>query len=72
MATDVLKLGELTRDEVPKELRAEGKTIVTRATYTDASASISHHRPIVELFLLNYTETEIAQRLNHTLGRVEG
>jgi len=29
-----------------RELRAEGKTIVTRATYTDASATISHHRPI--------------------------
>jgi hypothetical protein len=55
-----------------RELRAEGKTVVTRATYTDASASISHHRPIVKLFLLNYTEAEIAQRLNHTLGRVEG
>ena len=55
-----------------QELRAEGKTIVTRATYTDASASISHHRPIVRQFLLNYTETEIAQRTNHTLGRVEG
>jgi len=55
-----------------QELRVEGKTIVTRATYTDASATISHHRPIVKLFLLNYTETEIAQRLNHTLGRVEG
>jgi hypothetical protein len=55
-----------------QELRAEGKTIVTRATYTDASASISHHRPIVRLFLLNYTETEIAQRLNHSLTQVEG
>lgn len=55
-----------------QELRAAGQTVVTRATYTDASATISHHRPIVKLFLLNYTETEIAQRLNHTLGRVEG
>jgi biotin operon repressor len=62
-----------------QELRAEGKAVVTRATYTDASASVSHHRPIVELFLLNalssifdYTETEIAQRLNHSLSQVEG
>jgi len=55
-----------------QELRAEGKTIVTRATYTDASASISHHRPIVRQFLLNYTETEIAQRPNHSLTQVEG
>jgi hypothetical protein len=55
-----------------RDLRAEGKTIVTRATYTDASATISHHRPIVRQFLLNYTETEIARRVNHTLGRVEG
>jgi len=55
-----------------RELRAEDKTIVTRATYTDASASISHHRPIVKQFLLNYTETEIAQRLNHSLTQVEG
>jgi hypothetical protein len=54
-----------------QELRAEGKTIVTRATYTDASATISHHRPIVRQFLLNYTESKIAQRLNHTLERVE-
>jgi hypothetical protein len=55
-----------------QELRAAGETIVTRATYTDASATISHHRPIVKQFLLNYTEPEIAQRTNHTLGRVEG
>jgi hypothetical protein len=55
-----------------QELRTEGQTVVTRATYTDASATISHHRPIVKLFLLNYTESEIGQRLNHTLDRVEG
>lgn len=55
-----------------RELRAESQVIVTRATYTDASATISHHRPIVQLFLLNYTEMEISQRLNHTLKRVEG
>ncbi len=53
-------------------LRGKGQNIVTRATYTDASASISHHRPIVKQFLLNYTEPEIAQRLNHSLGQVEG
>jgi hypothetical protein len=55
-----------------QELRDEGEVVVTRATYTDASATISHHRPIVQLFLLNYTETEITQRLSHTLCRVEG
>jgi hypothetical protein len=54
-----------------QELRAEGHRIVTRATYTDASATISHDRPIVKHFLLNYTETETARRLNHTLVRVE-
>ncbi len=30
------------------------------------------HQPIVKQFLLNYTETEIAQRLNHSLTQVEG
>jgi biotin operon repressor len=55
-----------------RELRAEGHKIVTRANYTDASASISHHRPIVKRFLLNYTESEIAHHLSHTLDRVEG
>lgn len=55
-----------------QELRSKGKRIVTRATYTDASATISHHRPIVRHFLLNYTESEISRRLNHTLSRVEG
>jgi len=54
-----------------RELRGEGQEIITRATYTDASATISHHRPIVRLFLLNYTETEICQRMRHTLSRVE-
>jgi hypothetical protein len=55
-----------------QDLRAEKQRIVTRATYTDASASISHHRPIVKQFLLNYTESEIAQRVKHSLSRVEG
>jgi hypothetical protein len=55
-----------------REMRAEGKNIVTLAIYTDASATISHDRPIIRQFLLNYTETEISQRLNHTLSRVEG
>ncbi len=55
-----------------QQLRAEGHRVVTRATYTDASATISHDRPIVKHFLLNYTETEIGRRLNHTLARVEG
>jgi hypothetical protein len=54
-----------------QELRAEGHRVVTRATYTDASATISHDRPIIKLFLLNYTEPEIAQRWHHTLSRVE-
>jgi hypothetical protein len=54
-----------------RELRAERVSVVTRASYTDASASVSHHRPIVRLFLLNYTETQIAQRTHHTLSRVE-
>lgn len=55
-----------------QELRAAGQRVVTRATYTDASATISHDRPIVKLFLLNYAEPEIAQRTQHTLKRVEG
>ena len=54
-----------------RELRSNGETVITRATYTDASASTSHHRPIVKQFLLNYTETEIAQRLRHSLSNVE-
>lgn len=61
-----------TIGEYIRELRAEGHRVVTRATYTDASATISHDRPIVRQFLLDYTETEIAQRTNHTLDRVEG
>lgn len=54
-----------------QELRRDGQVIITRANYTDASASISHHRPIVRLFLLNYMEPEISQRLNHSLSQVE-
>lgn len=30
-----------------QELRAKGNRVVTRATYTDASATISHDRPII-------------------------
>lgn len=58
--------------EYIQELRAAGHAVVTRSTYTDASAAVSHHRQIVEQFLLNYTETEIAQRQNHSLTQVEG
>lgn len=54
-----------------QDLRAEGQEIITRANYTDASASISHDRPIVKRFLLNYTESEISRHLSHTLDRVE-
>ena len=68
----LLLAGRKTISQYIQELRAESKAIVTRATYTDASASVSHHRPIVKQFLLNYTETEIAQRLNHSLTQVEG
>ena len=53
------------------ELRAEGARIITRASVTDASAAVSHHRPIVEQYLLNYTETEIGRRTRHHLSSVE-
>jgi hypothetical protein len=55
-----------------RELQAEGQTVITWAHYTDASARVSHHRPIVCQFLLNYTEPEIAQRTQHSLSRVAG
>lgn len=55
-----------------QELQVEGQPVITRAHYTDASARVSHHRPIVRQFLLNYTEPEIAQRTHHSLSRVEG
>jgi hypothetical protein len=54
------------------ELRAAQQPVVTRASYTDASATVSHDRPIVRQFLLGYSETEIGQRTQHTLPRVEG
>jgi hypothetical protein len=54
-----------------KELEACGTPVVTRSTYTDASAKVSHFSSVFQLFLMNYSETEIAKYLHHTLGQVE-
>lgn len=52
-------------------LKAEGKTVVTRAHFTDAGRAVTHKRPIIELFLMSVTETEIARRTGHALSSVE-
>jgi biotin operon repressor len=52
-------------------LKAEGKTVITRAHFTDAGRAVTHKRPIIKLFLLGVTETEIARRTGHGLASAE-
>lgn len=54
-----------------KILETRGQYILTRANFTDQSRKYTHKEQIIKLFLMNLSETEIAQRTNHNLTSVE-
>lgn len=54
-----------------KTLGKRGQYVQTRANFTDQSKKSTHKEQIIKLFLMNLSETEIAQRTNHNLLSVE-
>ena len=52
-------------------LAGRGETVITRAHFTDAGRGVTHKRPIIKLFLLGLSETEIVTRTHHHLSSVE-
>lgn len=54
-----------------KTLEKHGQYAQTRANFTDQSRKYTHREQIIKLFLINLSETEIAQRTSHNLLAVE-
>jgi DNA-binding CsgD family transcriptional regulator len=68
---DLAWLLRISPRTVKRYRRRHGRPIRLRGDLTDAGPAKTHRDPIVKLFLLGYTETEIAVRCNHQLDAVE-
>lgn len=67
----ILHVSESTVKRYKRALERSGTPLILRGATADMGPGTCHRAPIVELFLQGYSETEIAQRTNHTLERVE-
>lgn len=67
----VLHVSERTVKRHKKALEGVGTPLILRGNTADMGPGTCHRAPIVELFLQGYSETETAQRTNHTLESVE-
>jgi len=67
----LLRISARTVKRYRRQRARHGRPIRLRGDLTDAGPAKTHRDPIVKLFLLGYTETEIAARCNHQLDAVE-
>jgi len=67
----LLRISPRTVKRYRRQRLRHGRPIRLRGDLTDAGPAKTHRDPIVKLFLLGYTETEIALRCNHQLDSVE-
>jgi len=67
----LLKISPSTVKRYKKELKASGINLILRGDSADMGPASCHREPVVKLFLQGYSETEIAQVLNHQLEHVE-
>lgn len=67
----MLHISESSVKRYKRSLEEEGKPLILRGDSADMGPKTCHRAPIIELFLQGYSETEIVQRTNHTLDRVE-
>jgi len=67
----LLRLSPATVKRYRREIRDRGVQFPLRGDLTDAGPSKTHRDQIVQLFLLGYSETEIAERCQHHLECVE-
>lgn len=68
----ILHLSESTVKRYKRAFERAGTPLILRGSTADMGPGTCHRAPIVELFLQGYSETETAQRTNHTLKSVEG
>ena len=68
---DLLRLSVATVKRYKQTLSAGGTPIKTRGDVADMGPALTHRDRIVKLFLQGYSESEVAQRTQHTLGCVE-
>jgi DNA-binding CsgD family transcriptional regulator len=68
---DLLRLSVATVKRYKQALSAAGTPIKTRGDVADIGPALTHRDRIVKLFLQGYSESEVAQRTQHTLGCVE-
>lgn len=67
----LLRISESTVKRYKRLLKASNREIILRGDSADMGPGVTHRLPVVQLYLQGYSETEIAQRLNHQLERVE-
>jgi len=67
----VLFLSESTVKRYKRALERAGTPLILRGDTADMGPGTCHRDRIVELFLQGYSETEVAQRMNHALENVE-
>lgn len=67
----ILHLSESTVKRYKRAFEQAGTPLILRGSTADMGPGTCHRAPIVELFLQGYSETETAQRTNHTLESVE-
>ena len=68
---DLLRLSVATVKRYKQALAQAGTSVKTRGDVADIGPAVTHRDRIVKLFLQGYSETDVAQRTNHTLGCVE-
>lgn len=69
--SNILHIGIRTTARYKKIIENRQEFLPLRGTYTDMGPGTSHKKQVISLFLLGYTETEIAERVHHDLSRVE-
>jgi hypothetical protein len=67
----LLRISPRTVKRYRQQFARDGVEVLLRGDLTDAGPSITHRDPIVKLFLLGYTESEIAARCRHRIECVE-
>ena len=68
---DLLRLSVATVKRYKQMLAAAGTPVKTRGDVADIGPALTHRQRIIKLFLQGYSETEVADRTQHTLGCVE-
>lgn len=67
----LLHISPKTAKRYKKIIEQRNEFFPLRGKYSDMGPGTSHKERAISLFLLGYTETEIAERLHHSLSRVE-